>query len=147
MDTCKILERLIAVDIDSEKRFRHAAGDVERANFEHFLNQQAEQRHRFVRELQAVQEGLGFKSTDSGTLAGFIDREALDLSVAMSKGDTGVLEWCRRDDEEIIGEYEKALDEKPPAELRNLIERQLHDIRAAVITESDVLRLFGGPHS
>lgn len=147
MDTRKILERLIAVDVDSEKRFRHAATDVERANFEHFFNQQAEQRHRFVNELETVQEHMGLEHTDGGTLAGFIDREALDFSVAMSKGDTGVLEWCRRDDEEIIGEYEKALDGNPPAELRHVIERQLHDIRAAVVTEADVLRLFGGPRS
>ena len=147
MDTRKILERLIAVDVDSEKRFRHAAGDVERANFEHFFNQQAEQRHRFVLELEGLQQRMGFDRTDDGTLAGFIDREALDFSVAMSKGDTGVLEWCRRDDEEIIGEYEKALDAKPPAELRQVIERQLHDVRAAVVTEADVLRLFGGPRS
>ena len=147
MKTCEILEHLIAIDIDSEKRFRHAAGDVERANFEHFFNQQADERHRFARELEAVQQNLGFDRTNSGTFGGFIDREAMDFSVAMSKGDTGILEWCRHDDEEIIGEYEKALDGNPPTELRYIVERQLHDIRAAVVSEEDVLRLFGGPRS
>jgi hypothetical protein len=71
----------------------------------------------------------------------------LDFSVIMSKGDTGVIEWCREDDEKVIGQYQKALRETLSPDLRKTIENQLEQIRAAVVKEEDILRLFGGPKS
>lgn len=48
-------------------------------------------------------------SEESGSVGGFIDRTAMDLSVVMSKGDTGIVDWCRQDAKEVIAEYEKLL--------------------------------------
>jgi hypothetical protein len=41
MHIVEILDRLIAVSIDSEKRYRHAAKDVERTSLEKFFQGQA----------------------------------------------------------------------------------------------------------
>ncbi|MGH7779493.1 MAG: PA2169 family four-helix-bundle protein [Candidatus Binataceae bacterium] len=147
MTTSEILDTLISTCVDSEKRYRHAAGDVERDNLENFLNRQADFRKRAGDELQAERRRLGIDDEKSGTIGGFVDREALDFSVIMSKGDTGVVEWCRADDEKVIGQYQKALTEPLSPDLRKTIERQLVQIRAAVVKEEDVLRLFGGPKS
>lgn len=147
MNTAETLHRLISTCVDSEKRYRHAAQDVERASLEQFFNRQADSRRRAADELQAECRRLGIDSDKAGTVGGFLDREALDFSVVMSKGDTGVVEWCREDDEAVIDQYEKALAENPSSELRAAIERQLEQIRAAVVKEEDVLRLFGGPRS
>ncbi|MHB8381362.1 MAG: PA2169 family four-helix-bundle protein [Candidatus Binataceae bacterium] len=147
MNTSEVLHSLIATCVDSEKRYRHAAEDVERANLEEFLNRQAGLRKRAADELQAEGHRIGIDEKESGTVAGFVDREALDFSVIMSKGDTGVIEWCRADDETVIAQYEKALSQNLSSDLRSMIERQLGQIRAAVAKEEEVLRLFGGPRS
>ena len=147
MNTAEIQDRVVAVCIDSEKRYRHAAGDVDRSNLEAFFNRQADSRKRFGDEFETERHRLGIDGKPSGTLSGFIDRKALDFAVAMSKGDTGVVEWCREDDEAVIDAYEKVLAENPPASLRSTIERQLIEIRRAVVNEQEVLRLFGGPRS
>lgn len=71
----------------------------------------------------------------------------MNFSVAMSKGDTGVVEWCRKEDETVIYAYEKALAENPTLNLRAKIERQLGEIPGAVLKEQAELRLFRGPRS
>ena len=107
MDTVDILDRLIAISIDSEKRYRHAAKDVGRVSLESFFNWQADNRKMAADELQVERERLGVDEKEKGTWKGLADRAALDFSVAMSKGDTGVVEWCREDDQAVIAEYEK----------------------------------------
>jgi hypothetical protein len=95
------------------KRYRHAASDVDRSNLGAFFNRQADSRKQFGDEFEPERHRLGLDGKPSGTFSGFIDRKALDFSVAMSKGDTGVVEWCRVDDEAVIDAYEKVLAENP----------------------------------
>jgi hypothetical protein len=95
-----------------------------------------------------VQRGrLGYKEPASGSAAGLIDRVAMDFNVVMSMGDTGVVEWCRKDAEAASAEYEKALMENLPPEIRSLMERQLGEIRTTVGGLEGVLREYGGPKS
>jgi uncharacterized protein (TIGR02284 family) len=147
MNATEILNSLVPVCIDSERGYRHAAKDVGSANFESFFIRQAESRKRFGAELEVEGRRLGIDRNDAGSFLGFLDREFMDFSVAMSKGDTGIVEWCRKDDEAVIRAYEQALTESPPRDLRTIIERQLLEIRRAVAKEEAVLRLFGGPRS
>ncbi len=53
MSTVEIVDRLAAVCIDSEKRYRHAANDVSRDDLQNFFNHQAEIRGNAAGELQA----------------------------------------------------------------------------------------------
>jgi hypothetical protein len=71
----------------------------------------------------------------------------MDFSVIMSKGDTGVVEWCREDDEAVIKEYETAVRETLPEETRLLLQRQLTRVRSAVSKLEEVLAVFGEPRS
>src|SRR5262249_20273663 len=89
----------------------------------------------------------GGDGAEHGTLAGFADRAALDFSVVMSKGDTGVIEWCREDDEAVIAEYEKALAQTLPDNVRLMLERQLERVRGAVGKLEGILSVFGKPRS
>ena len=83
---------------------------------------------------------------ESGSVGGFIDRTAMDLSVVMSKGDTGVVEWCREDAEKVIAEYEKALRDVDGT-TRALLERQLAENRATLASLDKVLKPYGHPRS
>jgi uncharacterized protein (TIGR02284 family) len=147
MNIVDILDRLITISIDSEKRYRHAAKDVERMNLEKFFEWQALNRKAAADDLRAEREKIKGGANEHGTLAGLADRAALDFSVVMSKGDTGVIEWCREDDEVVIAEYEKALAEKLPEQIRLMLERQLERVRGAVGKLEGILRVFGKPRS
>ena len=147
MNPTAVLDRLIGVCIDSEKRYRHAAKDVSRADLESFFDRQAELSKRTADELQNQRKHLGVIKDESGTLAGVLDRAAMDLSVMMSKGDSGVVDWCRKDAEIVIWEYEKALAERLPSDLRPLLERQLREVRITLASLDQTLQAYGGPKS
>ncbi|MBV8136866.1 MAG: PA2169 family four-helix-bundle protein [Deltaproteobacteria bacterium] len=147
MNIVDILDRLIAISIDSEKRYRHAAKDVERASLEAFFQWQALNRKAAADDLSAERRKIGGGANEHGTLAGLADRAALDFSVVMSKGDTGVIEWCRQDDDLVIAEYQKALAEELPEQVRLMLERQLERVRSAVGKLDGILSVFGKPRS
>jgi uncharacterized protein (TIGR02284 family) len=147
MNIVDILDHLIAISIDSEKRYRHAARDVERTTLEKFLRRQALNRKAAADDLNAERMKINGGANEHGTLTGLADRTALDFSVVMSKGDTGVIEWCREDDKQVIAEYEKALAEKLPEQLRLMLDRQLEQVRSAVGKLEGTLSVFGKPRS
>ena len=70
----------------------------------------------------------------------------MDLSVVMSKGDTGVVEWCREDALKVSAEYEKALRDIDSTS-RALLERQLAENRATLASLDKVLKPYGHPRS
>ena len=147
MTTPEILDHLIEVCVDSEKRYRSAASDVGKAKLEQFFNQQADARKRSADELAVERKGLGGNGDESGTLGGLVDRTAMDLSVVMSMGDTGVVDWCREDEEKVIAEYEKALANNFVPTTRKKIEDQLAQSRATLASLEKVLKAYGGPRS
>lgn len=147
MKVVEILDRLIAISIDGEKRYQHAARDVERASLEAFFEWQAHNRKTAAEELTAERRRRFGDGTEHGTVGGFVDREALDIAVIMSKGDTGVVEWCREDDARVMAEYEKGLAEDLPPDLRLLLERQLERVRMAISNLEEVISVFGRPRS
>jgi uncharacterized protein (TIGR02284 family) len=147
MTTAETLDHLVEVCVDSEKRYRSAADDVGKAKLEQFFNQQADARKRSADELNFERHRLGGKDEESGTWSGLADRAAMDFSVVMSMGDTGVVDWCREDEQKVIEEYEKALTRDFPPATRKTIERQLAQSRTTLANLEKVLEAYGGPRS
>ena len=147
MTTAEILNHLIEVCVDSEKRYRSAADDVGKAKLEQFFNQQADARKRSADELAVERTRLGGNGDESGTVGGLMDRAAMDFSVVMSMGDTGVVDWCREDEEKVIAEYEKALASNFVPATRKKIEDQPAQSRATLASLEKVLKAYGGPRS
>ncbi len=143
----EVLEQLIAVCIDSEERYRHAARDVSRADLESFFNLQAEVCRRAAGELQARCRRLGIVEDESGTLAGLVDRTAMDLSVVMSMGDSGLVDWCRKDAARVMADYKRALAETLPGDLRRLLESQLRETRMSLDSLDQILQTYSGANS
>ena len=83
---------------------------------------------------------------ESGSVSGFIERTAMDVSVAMSKGDTGVVDWCRQDAKDVIADYEKALGDVDGT-THSTLERQLAGSRASLSALEKVLQPYGHPRS
>jgi uncharacterized protein (TIGR02284 family) len=147
MNPDKNLDRLIAVAVDSQKRYHHAALDVDKEYLAKFFNRQSDLRKRHADELQAERNKLGIKKDESGSVAGALDTAAMDFNVVMSMGDTGVVDWCRKDADAAAQEYQHALTENGSPQLRPILERQLGEIRATVASLEQVLREYGGPRS
>ena len=61
--TQEILDHLIEVCVDSEKRYRSAANDVGKVKLEQFFNQQADARKRSADELAVERQRLGGMET------------------------------------------------------------------------------------
>jgi hypothetical protein len=57
------------------------------------------------------------------------------------------VDWCRKEAEEVEEEYQKALAQNLPAQLRTIVERQLAEIRRTVHSMEEELALYGGPRS
>ena len=142
-----IFDSLISICIDSQKRYHHAALDVGKEYLARFFNQESEARGRNADELQVQRARLGSTEQKSGSVGGLIDRTAMDFSVVMSMGDTGVIEWCRKDAEIAGAAYEKAIAENLSPEIHSLFERHLGEIRKTVVSLEGVLREYGGPRS
>jgi uncharacterized protein (TIGR02284 family) len=148
MTPVETLDLLIAICVDSERRYRHAARDVGRDDLETFFKEQAAKRKAAADQLQSERSRLGVVEKEAGTLSGFVDRLEMDLSVIHSMGDSGVVEWCRQDGEKVAREYEKALSsEDLPPDLRGLLERQLATVRVTVSELKRILLAYGGPRS
>jgi len=147
MTLAQILEHLIDVCSDSEKRYHHASLDVGKSYLERFFNEQSAAGRRAADQLRVERARLGPDGHTSGTGGGFIDRAAMDFNVVMSMGDTGVVDWCRKDAQTVIDEYRAALAQELPAPVRNMLERQLSEVRDAVATLDHVLEVYGGQRS
>jgi len=150
MTKLETLDNLVKTCVDSAERYRRAAADVGKEKLDQFFKLQEAARRRDGDELNLErkrQGGEGEKAgKESGSVGGFIDRTAMDLSVVMSKGDTGVVEWCREDAKEVIAEYEKALRDMNGT-TRSTLERQLTENRASLAALEKVLQPYGHARS
>ena len=144
------LNSLIKSCIDSAEEYRRAAADVGKEKLVQFFKRQETARRRNADELNHERKQMGGEAEklgeESGSACGFIDRTALDLSVVMSKGDTGVVDWCRQDVKNVIDEYEKAIPHFT-ASMRIMLERQLAENRATLTGLENALRPYGRPRS
>jgi uncharacterized protein (TIGR02284 family) len=150
MTKLETLDNLVKTCIDSAERYRRAADDVGKEYLVQFFNQQESARRRDADALNLLRKRLGGEGEqagkESGSVGGFIDRTAMDLSVAMSKGDTGVVEWCLEDARDVITEYEKALRDADGT-TRSTLEHQLAESRASLTALEKVLKPYGHPRS
>jgi uncharacterized protein (TIGR02284 family) len=141
------LDRLISVAVDSENRYRHANLDVSRERVSRFFAAKADSRKKMADELEAEREKLGIHKREHGTLGGVLKRIEMEINVEMSMGDTGVVNWCRKEADDVIDEYQKALSVDLPPTLRAIVQRQRDEISRTVREMDKELALYGGPRS
>ena len=150
MTKLETLDNLVKICVDSAERYRRAAADVGKEKLVQFFDRQQAARRRDADELNLERKHLGGEGEasgkESGSVSGFIERTAMDVSVAMSKGDTGVVDWCRQDVVDVIAEYQKALPEFTGT-TRSVLEHQLAENQATLAALEDVLKPYGHPRS
>ncbi len=147
MTSQEVLNHLISVCADSEKRYQHAALDVGKEYLARFFNDQAMARRRAAEELRGLLRIVGGSESNGGTIVGTADALAMDANVVMSMGDTGVVDWCRKDAQAVIKQYEQILHQDLSPQIRDVLMRQLGEVRATVADMESVLAIYGGARS
>lgn len=130
----KVTAELVETLRDGEAGYERAADRLrdEDAALAEMLRDFSAQRAGFAAELQTMAAAYGDRVDEDGTVAGALHRGWIALKDAVTGNDTSaVLKAAVTGEDHAISEYEKALEEDISADLRQVVERQLADIRAA----------------
>jgi uncharacterized protein (TIGR02284 family) len=134
-----VLDKLTEINRDAQEGYRDAAEHIKDAKFRAFFNEQSTQRANFAGELENELIRLGKHDPDrSGSTSGAIYRRWIDLKVAMGAGDHAILSSVESGEDNAKKEYEKALNDKLPEDIKGMLRQQAQ----AVTSAHDQLRML-----
>jgi len=131
--TISVLNNLIEICKDGQEGFRQASEAVKDTHLKTIFGQFSQQRAQFAGELQQEVMRLGGDPEKSGTLSGSMHRGWINLKSAITGGsEPSIISECERGEDSAKDEYRKALEEnKLPADLRDVVQRQYTQVKAA----------------
>lgn len=135
MDNDKVvdtLNRLIRTSLDGERGYREAADEVRNDQYKQMFTSYAQERSSFANELQNHVRRLGGKPADSGSTAAAAHRVWIGVRDAVTgKSDRDIVAEVDRGEEVAVNNYQDALNEDLPSEVREVVGRQASEISAA----------------
>lgn len=128
-----IVNRLIETCRDGQEGYRTASEDIEDTNLNSLFNSYSLQRSEFAGELQDSLINLGEANPeDKSSYSGALHRGWMNLKQALAgKERQAILKECERGEESAVNEYESALEEELPAPVKELVQRQYREVKAA----------------
>jgi uncharacterized protein (TIGR02284 family) len=127
-----VLNDLIETCKDGERGFRTASGLVTTESLKALFLELAAQRASFAEELLPYAQRLGGAATAEGTATASVHRRWMDLkSVLTSHDEHAIIAEVRRGDGVTLRLYDDAVKGMLPASVRDLVERQGGELRAA----------------
>jgi uncharacterized protein (TIGR02284 family) len=131
-DAIGVLNDLIQTCRDGEEGFRTAAGGVDDANLKRLFASYAQQRAEFIHELQREVRQLGGDPEERGHAAGAVHRGWINIKAAVTGKDEGaVISECERGEDVAKRNYQHALEQTLPSDVRLVIERQYMQVKDA----------------
>jgi uncharacterized protein (TIGR02284 family) len=132
----KVTKDLMQTLEDGRKGFAEAADkltETDRPEIASTFRTLSAQRNTFYAELEQLAANYGDDDLDeSGSLAAAVHRGWMSLKDALTGSDPkGVLDVSEQGEDHAVKEYEKALDEDISPDLRNVVQRQFADVKAA----------------
>ena len=126
------LNGLIETCKDAENDYLRATKFFEGTDFMSIFKKYAEQRHRFVLELQERVNLLGGDPEDSGSISASVQRGWLNIK-SMISGESvdEIVEECLSSEDTAIENYKNVLSLDLPANLKSLIRHQYEEIKKA----------------
>lgn len=126
------LNNLIETCKDGEQGFRTAADGVKNSDLKTLFLAYSQQRAQFAGELQNEVLRLGGDPEKTGSVAATLHRGWIDIKSAVTGEDEGaVINECERGEDSAIRNYEDALKEDLPANIRSIIEQQFTQVKEA----------------
>ena len=126
------LNNLIETCKDGQEGFRQAAEGVKHPELKTLFLTYAQQRAQFAGELQMEVHRLGGAPETTSSTAGALHRGWINLKSALTGEDeNAVVSECERGEDSAVRNYEAAIENQLPANLRELVERQFAQIKEA----------------
>lgn len=125
----KVLNNLVETSKNGEKGFAAAAEDTKNADLQMLFQTRARDCASGAAELQALVSQLGGEPEDSGTVSGAMHRGWTNLKAAVTgRSDLSILEECERGEDVAKAQYNDALKEPLPDNIRAIVERQYQGV-------------------
>lgn len=126
------LNNLIETCKDGEDGFRTAADGVKNSEFKTLFLTYSQQRAQFAAELQNEVRRLGGDPEERGSVAASLHRGWINIKSTVTGEDEGaVISECERGEDSAVRNYQAALNEDLPANLREIVERQYAQVKEA----------------
>jgi uncharacterized protein (TIGR02284 family) len=127
-----VLNHLIETCRDAERGFRTAAEHVNQAPLRTLFLKMADQRHQFADALLPHAQRLGGADVSDGTSAAAVHRAWIHVKSSIAADpNRAVLGEAARGERFAVAAYDEALHDILPPGVRDLVEAQEHDVRAA----------------
>lgn len=125
----KVLNNLIETSKNGEKGFASAAEDAKAPELQELFRNRSRDCAAGAAELQAIVAQMGGEPEDSGTVAGAMHRGWTNIKAAVSsRSDLTLLEECEKGEDVAKADYDKALKETLPENVRAIVERQYQGV-------------------
>lgn len=126
------LNGLIETCRDGQNGFQTASDGVKNSELKTLFANYAQQRAKFVGELQGEVRRLGGDPENTGSVAASLHRGWIDIkSTVTGSDDTATLSECERGEDSAVSNYKDALEEDLPANIRAIVERQYAEVQEA----------------
>jgi uncharacterized protein (TIGR02284 family) len=126
------LNNLIETCKDGEYGFRTAAEGIKNGELKTLFNTYAQQRVQFAAELQSEVRHLGGDPEKTGSVIATLHRGWINIKSAVTGNDeAAIISECERGEDSAIKNYQEALKEDLPANVREIIERQFTQVKEA----------------
>jgi uncharacterized protein (TIGR02284 family) len=132
-----VLKGLIKLHYDRIQGYEHAKDDTDDADLKSLFTFYIQQSGQFRADLNAEMVKYGGEMPKDNTFLGDIHQAWMDLKAAITSNDReSVLSSCEFGEQTIVGAYEDVLkydesDTRIPAELEQVLNRQLEELRSA----------------
>lgn len=131
-DVASVLNHLIERAVDGQKGFKEAAEHAKSSDLKNRFNARAEERGKFVNELQAKVIDFNKKAQEKGSAVAAVHRAWIDLKSAVrTDDDKAVLTAVKTGEGKALDDYRDALNQNLPSEVRGLIEKQTKEIESS----------------
>ena len=126
------LNNLIETCKDGEQGFRTAADGVKSPDLRTLFLTYSQQRAQFAAELQNEVRHLGGDPEERGSVAASLHRGWINIKSTVTGEDEGaVISECERGEDSAVRNYQAALNEDLPGNLRSTVERQYAQVKEA----------------
>ncbi|MCC2673890.1 MAG: hypothetical protein K0R58_837 [Ramlibacter sp.] len=129
-DVVDVLKDLVECCKDGEYGFRECAEQAKRQDLKSMFLQRADDCRRGAQELNDCIRQYGGSIEDGGSAMGAMHRGWVSIKSKMTGyDDKAVLEECERGEDNAKARYTKALQKNLPADVRQVVERQMQGVQ------------------
>ncbi|MFN2453407.1 MAG: PA2169 family four-helix-bundle protein [Pyrinomonadaceae bacterium] len=126
------LNNLIETCKDGENGFSTAAEGTKNAELKTLFTTYSQQRAQFATELQGAVRGLGGDPEKTGSVVASLHRGWINIKSAVTgESDAAIIAECESGEDSAKANYEEAMKENLPANVKSIVERQYGMVKEA----------------